>query len=177
MCAQQLDPSRLDHTIGAYLEIRGAVDPVLLAEAVRLTVAGTDALRVRFAEEDGTVRQIPAGPPPLRMETADVTGCADPDAESERLMRAELARPTDLGAGDVCRFLRVFPVGAARGPAVLRGSALFGAMVTAVGAEHWWGPPPCTRGRAAGCPSSRRPERPLGGVRAVTFGEIRGSGR
>ncbi|MFH7596930.1 amino acid adenylation domain-containing protein [Streptomyces racemochromogenes] len=105
--AQQLDPTRLDYTIAEYLEIRGAVDPELLAEAVRTTVAGTETLCVRFAEVDGVVHQIPAGPPPLRIETVDVSGHPDPDAESERLMRAELARPTDLASGDVCRYLLV----------------------------------------------------------------------
>ncbi|MFD9479951.1 amino acid adenylation domain-containing protein [Streptomyces nojiriensis] len=105
--AQQLDPTRLDYTIAEYLEIRGAVDPELLAEAVRTTVAGTETLCVRFAEVDGAVCQIPAGPPPLRMETVDVSGHPDPDAESERLMRAELARPTDLATGDVSRHLLV----------------------------------------------------------------------
>ncbi|MFJ1864454.1 amino acid adenylation domain-containing protein [Streptomyces sp. NPDC088097] len=105
--AQQLDPTRLDYTIGEYLEIRGAVDPELLAEAVRLTVAGTESLCVRFAEADGVVCQMPAGPPPVRMETVDVSGRPDPDAESERLMRAELARPTDPATGDVCRYLLV----------------------------------------------------------------------
>ncbi|MFF4006851.1 amino acid adenylation domain-containing protein [Streptomyces sp. NPDC001717] len=105
--AQQLDPTRLDYTIAEYLEIRGAVDPELLAEAVRTTVAGTETLCVRFAEVDGVVHQIPAGPPPLRMETVDVSDHPDPDAESERLMRAELARPTDLASGDVCRHLLV----------------------------------------------------------------------
>lgn len=105
--AQQLDPTRLDYTIGEYLEIRGAVDPGLFAEAVRLTVAGTESLCVRFAEADGVVRQMPAGPPPLRMETVDLSGRPDVDAEAERLMRAELARPTDLATGDVCRHLLV----------------------------------------------------------------------
>lgn len=105
--AQQLDPTRLDYTIAEYLEIRGAVDPELLAEAVRTMVAGTETLCVRFAEVDGVVHQIPAGPPPLRMETVDVSDHPDPDAESERLMRAELARPTDLASGDVCRHLLV----------------------------------------------------------------------
>ncbi|MFE5556456.1 amino acid adenylation domain-containing protein [Streptomyces sp. NPDC056544] len=105
--AQQLDPTRLDYTIAEYLEIRGAVDPELLAEAVRTMVAGTETLCVRFAEVDGVVCQIPAGPPPLRMETVDVSDHPDPDAESDRLMRAELARPTDLATGDVCRHLLV----------------------------------------------------------------------
>ncbi|WP_371588947.1 amino acid adenylation domain-containing protein [Streptomyces virginiae] len=105
--AQQLDPTRLDYTIAEYLEIRGAVDPELLAEAVRTTVAGTETLCVRFAEVDGVVHQMPAGTPPVRMETVDVSDHQDPDAESERLMRAELARPTDLASGDVCRHLLV----------------------------------------------------------------------
>ncbi|WP_327169301.1 non-ribosomal peptide synthetase [Streptomyces subrutilus] len=105
--AQQLDPTRLDYTIGEYLEIRGTVEPGLLAEAVRRTVAETGSLCVRFAEEDGVVRQVPAGPPPSRMDTVDVTGCPDPDGESERLMRAELARPMDLATGDIARHLLV----------------------------------------------------------------------
>ncbi|MGW3322890.1 hypothetical protein [Streptomyces virginiae] len=48
------------------------------------------------------MHQIPAGPPPLRMETVDVGDHPDPDAESERLMRAEPARPTAASGSAGC---------------------------------------------------------------------------
>ncbi|KOV78592.1 hypothetical protein ADL01_14770 [Streptomyces sp. NRRL WC-3618] len=72
--AQRLDPLRRDYAVGEYLEIHGAVDPGLFQEALRRMVAETEALGMCFAEADGVVRQRPAGRPPFRLETVDVSG-------------------------------------------------------------------------------------------------------
>ncbi|MEW2115622.1 amino acid adenylation domain-containing protein [Streptomyces sp. NPDC005474] len=105
--AQRLDPLRRDYAVGEYLEIHGAVDPGLFQEALRQMLAETEALGMCFAEEDGVVRQRPAGRPPFRLETVDVSGAPDPVAAAEARMRAELDRPMDPATGDVLRHLLV----------------------------------------------------------------------
>lgn len=105
--AQQLGPARCDYTIGEYLEIHGALDADLFEQALSRTLAETEALGMRFAEVEGEVRQMRADRPPFRLATADVGACSDPAAEADALMRAELARPTDLATGDVSRHLLV----------------------------------------------------------------------
>ncbi|MFC5955327.1 amino acid adenylation domain-containing protein [Streptomyces pratens] len=105
--AQRLDPARRDYAVGEYLEIHGAVDPGLFQEALRRTVAETEALGMCFTEADGVLRQRPAGRPPLRLETVDVSGEPDPVATAEARMRAELARSMDPASGDVLRHLLV----------------------------------------------------------------------
>ncbi|WP_157876725.1 non-ribosomal peptide synthetase [Streptomyces graminilatus] len=105
--AQQLDPLRRDYAVGEYLEIHGAVDPALFEEALRGMLAETEALGMCFTEVDGEVRQRPAGRPPFRLETVDVSGAPDPRAAAEARMRAELDRPMDPATGDVHRQLLV----------------------------------------------------------------------
>ncbi|NBM15846.1 non-ribosomal peptide synthetase [Streptomyces sp. GC420] len=103
--AQQLNPESCDYHIAEYLEIHGAVDPGLFQEALRAMVAETDFLHVRFEEEDGRAWQVPCEPPPLHLETVDLSGHPDPRAAAEERMRAELARPTDLARGPLSRYL------------------------------------------------------------------------
>ncbi|MFJ9737029.1 amino acid adenylation domain-containing protein [Streptomyces sp. NPDC101166] len=105
--AQRLDPLRRDYAIGEYLEIHGALDAELFEEALRRMLAETETLGMRFGESGGAVRQGPAGLPPFRLRTADVSGDPDPVAAAEALMRAELDRPMDPATGDVHRQLLV----------------------------------------------------------------------
>ncbi|MER5975222.1 amino acid adenylation domain-containing protein [Streptomyces sp. NPDC001857] len=105
--AQRLDPLRRDYAVGEYLEIHGALDAELFEEALRRMLAETEALGMRFGENDGAVRQAPAGLPPFRLRTTDVSGDPDPVAAAEALMRAELDRPMDPATGHVHRQLLV----------------------------------------------------------------------
>ncbi|MFG2877361.1 non-ribosomal peptide synthase/polyketide synthase [Streptomyces sp. NPDC048337] len=97
--AQQLDPDSPQYNCGAAFEIRGPLDPELLARAVRQAVAETQALHARFAEDGDRVVQYldPATPAPLHL--TDLRGESDPDAAARALMDENLATPVDLGAG------------------------------------------------------------------------------
>nr|WP_275406706.1 condensation domain-containing protein [Streptomyces sp. SID12488] len=74
---------------------------------MRRMLAETEALGMCFAEADGVVRQRPAGRPPFRLETVDVSGAPDPLAAAEARIRAELDQPMDPATGDVHRQLLV----------------------------------------------------------------------
>ncbi|MFJ1846533.1 MULTISPECIES: condensation domain-containing protein [unclassified Streptomyces] len=61
--AQQLSPDSPLYNCATCFEISGRLDAELLTEAVRRTVAETEALRVRFADDGDELSQIvaPAG--------------------------------------------------------------------------------------------------------------------
>ncbi|MFG3253799.1 amino acid adenylation domain-containing protein [Streptomyces sp. NPDC048172] len=99
--AQQLDPGNPVFTMADHLDLAGPVDPARLTAAWATLVAETECLRARFTERDGepvqTVHPVPADGVPLPVR--DLTGADDPDAESRRLMRESLARPSSLTEG------------------------------------------------------------------------------
>ncbi|MCZ2526308.1 amino acid adenylation domain-containing protein [Streptomyces sp. HB2AG] len=114
--AQAIDPGSPAQNTAEYVEIRGRVDEDLLAEALRRTVAETDALRVRIVLDGDTPRQLPldldldlhpgpgpgpgsGGAVPFPLHTADLRGEDDPDAAARAWMDAERSRPVDLARG------------------------------------------------------------------------------
>ncbi|MEU9291696.1 amino acid adenylation domain-containing protein, partial [Streptomyces sp. NPDC048275] len=106
--AQQLAPDSPLYNCATYFEISGRVsggdsgrvDTALLTEAVRRTVAETEALRVRFAEDDDELWQIvePAGDD-IPVHILDVAAEPDPDAAARAWMDDDLATPVDLRSG------------------------------------------------------------------------------
>ncbi|MEK8173676.1 condensation domain-containing protein [Streptomyces sp. M19] len=93
--AQQLDPElRLPHRRipGNPRRDRSGI----FQEALRIMIAESECLNVRFEEEDGRVWQVPRRMPPLELEVVDVSDHADPGAVAREHMRAVLAEPTDL---------------------------------------------------------------------------------
>ncbi|PGH52649.1 condensation domain-containing protein [Streptomyces sp. Ru87] len=85
--AAPADPA---HNCGAYVEIRGDLDPVLLERALHTALAGTEALRVRFGQDHSFPWQcvVPADEAPLpRHDLSGRTGPADAAAAwmAERL--------------------------------------------------------------------------------------------
>ncbi|MZF85520.1 non-ribosomal peptide synthetase, partial [Streptomyces sp. SID5643] len=100
--AQQLAPDSPLYNCATYFEISGRVDAGLLTEAVRHTVAETEALRVRFTEDGGELWQLvdpePAGDD-IRVPVLDVTAEPDPDLAARAWMDADLAVPANLRTG------------------------------------------------------------------------------
>ncbi|MFF2025121.1 condensation domain-containing protein, partial [Streptomyces sp. NPDC058171] len=94
--AQQLAPDSPLYNCATYVEISGHVDAVLLSEAVRRTVAETDALRVRFTEDEDGLWQVvaPAGDG-VSVPVLDVSDTPDPDATARAWMADDLATPVD----------------------------------------------------------------------------------
>ncbi|POM23162.1 Dimodular nonribosomal peptide synthase [Actinomadura rubteroloni] len=95
---QRLDPADPSYNTAEYADIDGPVDAALFEEALRRTVRETEALNVRFAEdEDGRPWMEPADHR-WTLHVADVEDEPDPRAAALRWMHDDLARPVDLTA-------------------------------------------------------------------------------
>ncbi|MEV7184699.1 amino acid adenylation domain-containing protein [Kitasatospora sp. NPDC093102] len=98
--AQALDPASPVYNTGDAVEITGPLDEDRFEQALRQTVDEAQALSaVVVAGPDGTPRQRlrPGRSRPLHR--LDLRAAADPAAEAEAWMRADLARPADLAEG------------------------------------------------------------------------------
>ncbi|MFI6152800.1 amino acid adenylation domain-containing protein [Kitasatospora sp. NPDC051170] len=95
--AQALDPASPVYNTGDAVEITGPLDEEQFERALRRAVDEAEALGVAVVTgPDGTPRQRPR--PGLRwpLHHLDLRAAADPDAEAETWMRADLARPAAL---------------------------------------------------------------------------------
>ncbi|MFD4799329.1 amino acid adenylation domain-containing protein [Streptomyces anulatus] len=112
---QQLGHGNSVYQVGEYLDLRGAFDAQLFESALRAVVADLDTVHSRFYQEpgtdDGTVGQTVDKSRSWTLRVVDLAGAADPLAEAEAWMIAELTRPTDLASGALFHFalLRLGP--------------------------------------------------------------------
>ncbi|MER6312375.1 amino acid adenylation domain-containing protein [Streptomyces sp. NPDC001581] len=95
---QRLDPDSPVYNVGQYVEIDGPLDAGLFVAALRQTVAESEALTARFAEDgDGVPYQLtwsgPAAGPLVAV--LDHTDQDDPYGTALSLMRTDMARPVD----------------------------------------------------------------------------------
>jgi amino acid adenylation domain-containing protein len=92
------------HISGAFL-LAGPLEIFALATALDEVVRRHEALRTRFAAEDGAPVQIVDPPAPLPLPVVDLSGLAEPGEEARRAARSEARRPFDLARGPVARSL------------------------------------------------------------------------
>ncbi|MFJ9691145.1 amino acid adenylation domain-containing protein [Kitasatospora sp. NPDC101183] len=98
--AQALDPASPVYNTGDAVEITGPLDEERFERALRRAVDEAEALgAVVVTGPDGTPRQRPRPGRPWPLHHLDLRTAADPDAEAEQWMRADLARPADLTEG------------------------------------------------------------------------------
>ncbi|WP_369200077.1 amino acid adenylation domain-containing protein [Streptomyces sp. PU-14G] len=102
--AQQSAPANPVYNIGGYIEIPGPVRPAVFETALRRVVDETDALRLRFVEENGEPRQILGGHPDWSLRFIDVSTATDPRATALERMRAELRIPRPLDGAPLFTF-------------------------------------------------------------------------
>ncbi|WP_447040836.1 amino acid adenylation domain-containing protein [Streptomyces sp. DSM 118878] len=96
--AQQLEPAGPLYNCGVFFDIDAPLDPDLMERAVTRAVEETEALRVRFGEDDeGLWQETLPGTAPL--DHADLSGEPDPYAAALARMKADLAVPVDLTRG------------------------------------------------------------------------------
>lgn len=96
--AQQLDPANTIFNAGEYVEIPGALDVEFFVAALRRTVDEAQAVHARFVVDDGVVRQDLSRRTDWSLHRVDLSGVADPRAEAEAWMWADMRRPVDLGS-------------------------------------------------------------------------------
>jgi amino acid adenylation domain-containing protein len=87
------------YNMAEYIKIAGAVDKTLFETALRQVVSETEALRVRFIEQDGIPRQQIVESPDWAMTYLDLSSEPDPIAAAEAWIHTDITRPVDLCDG------------------------------------------------------------------------------
>ncbi|MFD5746082.1 amino acid adenylation domain-containing protein [Streptomyces sp. NPDC127033] len=93
---QELDPEGLRYVVGQYVRIHGPVDADRFERALRVVVAGSETMRVRFAGTPDGPRQFIEPAPAWELRRVDVSGAERPAEAAERFVAAQYERPFDL---------------------------------------------------------------------------------
>ncbi|MFC8711660.1 amino acid adenylation domain-containing protein [Streptomyces sp. NPDC057197] len=102
--AQALDPLSPAQNTAECLEIDGPLDAELFAAALRRVVAESDALRIRVEDGPHGPRQYVRAAVGLPLTVRDLRAAGDTEEaarQAEAWMRADLAEPCDLAAGEL----------------------------------------------------------------------------
>ncbi|AUZ27692.1 amino acid adenylation domain-containing protein [Bacillus cabrialesii] len=95
--AQQLDPDNPIYNTAEYIEINGPINIALFEEALRHVIKGAESLHVRFGENmDGPWQMINPSPD-VQLHVIDASSEPDPEKIALNWMKADLAKPVDLG--------------------------------------------------------------------------------
>ncbi|UML52043.1 non-ribosomal peptide synthetase DhbF [Bacillus subtilis] len=95
--AQQLDPDNPIYNTAEYIEINGQINIALFEEALRHVIKEAESLHVRFGENmDGPWQMINPSPD-VQLHVIDVSSEPDPEKTALNWMKADLAKPVDLG--------------------------------------------------------------------------------
>ncbi|WP_407568092.1 non-ribosomal peptide synthetase DhbF [Bacillus subtilis] len=95
--AQQLDPDNPIYNTAEYIEINGPINIALFEEALRHVIKEAESLHVRFGENmDGPWQMINPSPD-VQLHVIDVSSEPDPEKAALNWMKADLAKPVDLG--------------------------------------------------------------------------------
>ncbi|EHK89312.1 amino acid adenylation domain-containing protein [Saccharomonospora azurea] len=98
--AIQLGTASEEMNLGEYLQIDGPLNVEAFTAALHAAVAETDALWVRFdVDESGEPCQIFVPEREVPFSVVDLRSAADPHAEAESIMRADLETPVDIRTG------------------------------------------------------------------------------
>ncbi|MEU9607412.1 amino acid adenylation domain-containing protein [Streptomyces sp. NPDC048057] len=94
----ELDAGGLRYVVGQYFRIRGPVDADRFERAVRIEVAGSETMRVRFVKTEDGARQIVEPAPEWALRRLDVSNERAPSESAVRYCEAQYERPFDLAA-------------------------------------------------------------------------------
>jgi len=98
---EKLTPDLTAFNIPLAFRMRGALDPLLLEQALNAVVARHEALRTTLREHDGDVVQVIHSQLDLKMPVDDLSGL-DPEVWRD-IVDADLRRPFDMTAGPLVR--------------------------------------------------------------------------
>ncbi len=98
---QQLAVDSPAFNTAEYVDIAGPVDVDLLVTSIRRAVDETEALGVRFAEDDDGPAQFLGQAPVWTVHVADLSGHDDPMAAARAWMAEDLSRPVDFATDPV----------------------------------------------------------------------------
>ncbi|MGW0183904.1 condensation domain-containing protein, partial [Nocardia sp. NPDC003345] len=105
--AQRFDPESGRYLVGEVLEITGddPIDIGLLAEAIRLTVAEAENMRLRFRDTDAGPRQFVSDEPAVLRPEIDLRGAAEPLSLAHEAVALERHQAAERCRGMVDRRL------------------------------------------------------------------------
>lgn len=95
--AQQLDPDNPIYNTAEYIEINGPINIALFEEALRHVIKEAESLHVRFGENINGPWQMINPSPDVQLHVIDVSSEPDPEKTALNWMKADLAKPVDLG--------------------------------------------------------------------------------
>lgn len=93
---EKISPPGTVFNIAETIEILGAIDPRILAAALRALTAEMETVRVRVGERNGVPVQVIQSEFTDAFPLIDVSGAADPRAAAHAAMMAELTKPVDF---------------------------------------------------------------------------------
>jgi amino acid adenylation domain-containing protein len=94
--AQKMDPASPRYNCGGYLEIYGTLELAFFRQAVNIAVNETEALHVRFFEENGEIWQANDSSLEWSLHFVDASQTAHPQQTAEVWMKTDLTRAVDL---------------------------------------------------------------------------------
>ncbi|MET0236593.1 MAG: amino acid adenylation domain-containing protein, partial [Kibdelosporangium sp.] len=97
----ELDPSGLRYVVGQYLHIHGALDTRCFEQALRIVIAGSETMRVRFTGTAQDVRQVVEPVRDWPLHQRDFSASAHPVTEALRFIEQDFSRPFDLSVAPV----------------------------------------------------------------------------
>ncbi|GAB6043138.1 amino acid adenylation domain-containing protein [Endothiovibrio diazotrophicus] len=97
--AQELEPTNPQYNCGGYLELQGSLDLACFERAVAIASAECQALRLRFVEQDGEIRQVADAAADARYQLIDLATDIDPEAAAVTWMWSNLGTAVDLRTG------------------------------------------------------------------------------
>ncbi|WP_256349347.1 non-ribosomal peptide synthetase, partial [Pseudomonas edaphica] len=96
------------YNIGGYMDFAGPLVPELIQRAAELLVAKHDALRTQLhTDTDGLPRQTFDAALTVQVQRHDFCALQDPQAASQALMQAQMARPYAMSGEPLLRFVLV----------------------------------------------------------------------
>ncbi|NQX71712.1 amino acid adenylation domain-containing protein [Paenibacillus alba] len=97
--AQQLDPYNPMYNTGEWVEIHGAIDPLIVEKAVRQVILEAESLHVRFEEDSEGPWQVVHPSSLWPFHHLDVRQEAEPYQAARTWMASDLSKPCDLSQG------------------------------------------------------------------------------
>ncbi|TXS41851.1 amino acid adenylation domain-containing protein, partial [Streptomyces sp. or43] len=100
----QLEPGSVEYNLPMYLPWDGDLDVATLGKALTAVVARHEVLRTRLvADADGVPHQVIDPPAEFPLPVVDLSGCAEPVREAERLAFLDTMAPFRLADGPLVR--------------------------------------------------------------------------
>ncbi|WP_051294123.1 non-ribosomal peptide synthetase [Pseudoduganella violaceinigra] len=113
--ADQVAENKQGYVIAHCIEMRGGLQPELLARAVRRGLAEADTVTARYVQVEAGARQITlsgAGDAAIApLQQLDLRGSEDARQDADAWMQADIEAPFDLARGEACYRQALFHIG------------------------------------------------------------------